>query len=136
MGWDGVKLKGKTDKHVLDHVLGELNRRWEVLEHHITGDAVYLAVKLSDTEEQDPGRVIGFVVVYEHTPDGWTMFKWMDEDMGPCACDAPASLIQKLSPVKAGGWGYATEWRRRCLEYGLPNRRKTVRRKPAKGAKR
>ena len=39
--------------------------------------------------------------------------KWIDETMGPCCCDCPASILKLLSETEST---FALEWRKRCKE--------------------
>ncbi len=109
MGWDCVKLHDTTRVGVLRHVLADLGPDRKALASHITGDAAYLAVHSPTTDD-----VAGVVVAYEHRPDGWSCFKWMIEDEGPCYYDAPLSLLDTLT---AEPQYYAAEWRTKCRQW-------------------
>lgn len=112
MGWDGIKLPTGTTP--ADYVHRDIQSCGHTIEHmHATSDAVYAAVRLcTPSPFNDAGEVEAVVVAVRHD-GGFCCFKWMHEAEGPCYYDAPASLLDALTPTDAG---YAPAWRARCRE--------------------
>ena len=71
---------------------------------------VYLAYEKPD------GQVFGIVCLIHWSPkerDGFNFrYKDMTEDMGPCACNCPAKILDLLTDPPSNAW--AAEWRARC----------------------
>jgi len=71
---------------------------------------VYLAYEKPD------GQVFGIVCLIHWSPkerDGFNFrYKEMTEDMGPCACNCPAKILDLLTDPPSNAW--AAEWRARC----------------------
>lgn len=112
MGWDGIKLPTGTTP--ADYVRRDIEAAGNHVEHlHATGEAVYAAVRLGRRSPfHDAGDVEGVVVAVRHDC-GYCCFKWMHEAEGPCYYNAPAELLDALTPTDVG---YAPAWRARCRE--------------------
>jgi hypothetical protein len=111
MGWDGIELRNETPAQFVRRDLEAAGN--EVLRLYQVGPAVYAAVRLAkpDTINQ-AGDVIALVIATRH--DGrYCWFKWMHEAEGPCYYDAPAELLEVLTPTDCG---WAPAWRARCRE--------------------
>ncbi len=120
MGWTGYyathyKRDGSIDRKAeLDY---ELFTRWygtegahELLKSAVVGSTYYAAAR------SQRGNVYGLVVLTQTSrkmEDGCNFwYKDMSEDMGPCECDCPLSILKLLSPTDSE---YALDWRR-CRE--------------------
>lgn len=112
MGWDGIKLPtGTTPAEFVRQDIEAAGNHVEQL--HAAGGAVYAAVRLARADTLSAaGDVVALVVAVRHD-GGFCCFKWMHEAEGPCYYDAPASLLDALTPTDAG---YAPAWRARCRE--------------------
>ncbi len=126
MGWDGLKLPANVTPaaHVRQDIEAAGN---EVLGCWHIGAAVYAAVRLAKADTlSEAGAVVALVVALRHEPGGFCCFKWMHEAEGPHYHDAPAALLNLLTPTDAY---YAPAWRARCREHiadraaGRPPRR-------------
>lgn len=112
MGWDGITLPAGTTP--AEYVRRDIEAAGNHVEHlHAAGGAVYAAVRLAKADTiSAAGDVVGLVVAVRHDR-GYCCFKWMHEAEGPCYYDAPAALLDSLTPTDAG---YAPAWRARCRE--------------------
>jgi GNAT superfamily N-acetyltransferase len=68
------------------------------------GCTAYVAVR-------DGTEVCGIVMTLRETESGDIRFRAIEEDFGPFACEAPLSLLAKLSPAKSD---MAQQWRKDC----------------------
>ena len=111
MGWDGIELKNETPAQFVRRDIEAAGN--EVLRLYHVGQAIYAAVRLANADTiNKAGDVIALVVVTRHE-NGYCLFKWMHEAEGPCYYDAPAELLDVLTPCEAM---YAPAWRERCRE--------------------
>ena len=106
MGWSFMhRYSGYTNEEFFKQEFGR-----DVLAVAGTLHEVYLACKLKD------GRVIGVVCLTKWAPkdrDGFNYgYKDMTEDMGPCACNCPAKILDLLTDPPCNEW--AAEWRAKC----------------------
>jgi hypothetical protein len=117
-----------TDKSTKDVVVDELTFETEdghggrVLDIARVGSCYYVA-----WERRSPERtfVMGVVVIVSRKAD-YVVTKVVTEDMGPCDSNAPARILDLLSPLEAfDGGEYAARWRQRCRD------RSAVRSRPA-----
>ena len=99
--------KGQSN---FDFFAGELAEGYELLDAAQAGfGTVHLAVKRPD------GKVYGSTVVVKYTPrakDGWNFgFVWTDESAGPYPANAPARILDLLSPLEELGYeGNSLKW--------------------------
>lgn len=102
------RAKGITnDEWFQREVLGE---GCTILASSTIKGVYYAAVRNDDT-----GWVWALVIKTHRAPRSYHNFGWksMDETMGPCYYDAPAKVLDLLSPTESE---YANEWRARCRE--------------------
>jgi len=116
MGWDGIELSpGQTadgfiraDIEAAGNTVVEMNRG--------PSGEFYVALRLGkDVAPFKAGDVMGLVVAVERRGKH-TMFKWMDETMGPCYYKATRKLLYSLTALPSGGTGYALKWRHECAD--------------------
>lgn len=123
MGWTGLYTDRPT-KEILTEELTFSNEKG-------SGRIVAIATKLNvsyiawertyaaGTDSMHAGKsfIIGMVVLH-HRKCGEFTYKDMTEDMGPCASECPAAILDLLSPVDDFASGdcakWATAWRERC----------------------
>lgn len=119
MGWTGYhREKGQTDR---EHLQNELCRDGlRIVECATITDGeyrvFYAAVRYEQATAGFPeGYTFGLVVLQKWMRAGYENYyrKEMDETMGPCYYDAPAKVLDALSPTDSD---YATEWRAKCRE--------------------
>jgi hypothetical protein len=112
MGWDGIKLA--PQQTAAAYVRQDIEAAGHAVRHvHATHDAVYLAVQIAaDGGHDKAGDVVGLVVAVRYDR-GFTWLKWMHEAEGPYYHAAPVSLLDALTPPRAG---YALQWRDRCRD--------------------
>lgn len=111
MGWDGIELKDETPAQFVRRDIEAAGN--EVLRLYHVGPAIYAAVRLSKPDTiSKAGDVVALVIATRHER-GYCLFKWMHEAEGPCYYDAPAELLEALTPCEAM---YAPAWRARCRE--------------------
>ena len=89
----------------------------KVLRSALAGMRVYYAavehIRL-DTGKRDVFAVVCLVRYNPRDKEGYIFgYKDMDETMGPCESDCPASILDLLTPIDAK---YALDWRARCRE--------------------
>jgi hypothetical protein len=119
MGWDGVELKpGQTaESYIRKDIEAAGNSVVEM--HRGPEGEFYVAVKLNNQLGYYPeGYVMGLVVLVEKR-DRYTMFKWMDETMGPCYYAVSRKLFRELSALPENS-GYAAEWRQKVEALAYP----------------
>lgn len=116
MGWTYTcENIGRDRRAWLDwhYTRGSTNRKWNVLKSALVGTTYYAAVRL-----EEPGHatiVFGLVVLTDakrKASDNYT-FGWkdMDETMGPYHCEAPAAILDLLTPTTNKN---ALRWRTDC----------------------
>lgn len=78
--------------------------------HELVADAMVGSTYYAAVRDLRDGSVFAIVAL---TSIEWGEFgiKEMDEDMGPCAYDCPARILDKLSPTDSE---FANAWRERC----------------------
>ena len=119
MGWTSYNANyyknGKVDikKEVEDYF--ERNntetRYYKVLKTSVVGSTVYLAV---ETHNSNNEKIVfaGVFLTRTNMKDYYNFaYKDMDETVGPCYYDCPASILKLLSPTDSE---YANEWRKAC----------------------
>ena len=77
------------------------------------GSTVY-AIGWSDAPDRP--RVYFGVVCLTSRRNGYFAYKDMTEDMGPCAYDPPAKMLDMLDRLAPNPTGYAAEWRQKCRD--------------------
>ena len=87
----------------------------KVLRSALAGMRVYYAavehIRL-DTGKRDVFAVVCLVRYNPRDKEGYIFgYKDLDETVGPCECDCPASILDLLTPIDAK---YALDWRARC----------------------
>ena len=105
MGWTTYhRSKGQTHP---EHFESEMNPSMKILESSTKGNTFYAAVQKED------GEVFALVILFQWAPRSYYNFgtKWMDETVGPYQSEAPAKILDLLTPT---GSKYAIEWRERC----------------------
>ena len=103
MGWDYFKpTPGKSTAEIL---AGEFSSIQFKATAQI-GRTFYAAAERRD----EPGEVFGLVILTNRQGASFG-YKVMDEGMGPCESEAPAAILDLLSPTKSE---YAINWRARC----------------------
>ena len=133
MGWTSYhasyyKCNGSVDRKAEcdAYFLEGLNRgHYEVLKSAIVGSVYYAAVRHlkryvgRDENGQDIYKDVVnepvFAVVFLTQTDSKDYFNFsykdMSEDMGPCECNCPVSILKLLSPTDSE---WALEWREKC----------------------
>ena len=119
MGWDGVELRpGQTAESFIRSDIESNGNTVEEMHRGPEGE-FYVALRLGrDVEDFKKGSVMGLVVLTERSGPH-TMFKWMDETMGPCYYAVSRSLFRKLSPLPERS-GYAAGWRQNVKTFSFP----------------
>ncbi|MCM1218800.1 MAG: hypothetical protein NC548_30315 [Lachnospiraceae bacterium] len=129
MGWTGT-IATRYKKGIIDrkaecdgYFMEGLNAgHYEVLKSTMRGSVYYAAVQ---NKTRYVGRDEKNKPVYEPIENGavwaavfltsvegpWFYYKDMSEDMGPCECDCPTSILNLLSETDSE---YALAWRERC----------------------
>lgn len=106
MGWTTYhRAKGQTHA---EHFATDLNKNLEIIESSAKGGTFYAAVRNKETAE-----VFALVILFRWAPRDYYNFgtKWMDETVGPCEDEAPAKILDLLTPTDSK---WANEWRERC----------------------
>lgn len=99
---------GTKDKTWKEFIFSEINTEdHKILQCSIKGSVAYLACRIKT------GEVYGLVLLLT-TDNGDKGYKPVEESMGPFECQAPKSLIAKLSPTDSE---YALKWRQACLDF-------------------
>ena len=107
MGWTSY-YRAKGEKHA-EHFQREMDPKYEIIESAAKGGAFYAAVKNKET-----GAVEGLVILFRWTRGDFNFTtKWMGENYGPNADEAPAKVLDALSPTDDE---YALAWRAKCRE--------------------
>ncbi len=107
MGWVSYyRPKGETDRtHFERELLSSPDD--EIVQCASTNRVFYAAVRTIST-----GEVWALVVLMKWTRGRFNFaYKDMDETMGPAEADAPAAVLDALTPTDHE---YALEWRQRC----------------------
>jgi hypothetical protein len=107
MGWLTYnRPKGETDR---DHFQAKMSPGYRIVECATVNSVFYAAVRDND------GEVSAFVALIHRAPNSYYNFgyKDMDENMGPGACEAPARVLDALTPTEHP---YAVEWRKQCRD--------------------
>lgn len=106
MGWTSLyRPKGTSNAEFFASEFGSQRR---IEENATIRGAFYAAVRNLETDE-----VWGLVALIRWAPRSSYNFtyKTMSEDMGPCYYDAPAKVLDRLTPTEST---YALEWREKC----------------------
>lgn len=106
MGWSFYH-RDKGETHA-EHFAKELDPKYTILASATKGFTFYAAVKNIET-----GAVDGLVILFRWSTREFFNFgtKWMDESVGPCESEAPAKVLDLLTPTTSE---WANEWRERC----------------------
>lgn len=107
MGWVSYhRAKGETDRAHFERELLR-NPDYEIVQCASKNRVFYAAVRTIST-----GEVWALVVLMQWTRGQFNFaYKDLDETMGPAAADAPAAVLDALTPTDHD---YAVEWRERC----------------------
>lgn len=107
MGWLFYhRPKGESDRQ---HFQQKLNTDDEIIECATKNCVFYAAVRTKST-----GEVWALVILIRRTRGELNFgYKDMTETMGPAVADAPASVLDRLTPTDNE---YALEWRQRCRD--------------------
>ncbi len=129
MGWTGQIAthykKGRIDRKAEcdGYFMEGLNAgHYEVLRSTLKGSVYYAAIQnkvryAGRNEASEPiyepieNGTIWAAVFLTSVESGWFYYKDMDETVGPCECDCPASILNLLSETDSE---WANEWRERC----------------------
>lgn len=131
MGWLEMRDMGgyATPRSYLDNLFTTVREdcRQTVLASAMVGSTYYAAVER--LKANGDREVIAAVCLTSHKPraaDGYVFgYKSMDETMGPCESECPASILDELTATDRE---YALAWRTRCRKNAA--RRKLERAKP------
>jgi hypothetical protein len=114
VGWTySNRTKGLTTRQWFEEEFewGPGKRR-EIVADGISGATYYAAVRDNEDLGHGHGHVWAFVAVTRRAAGYWNFgYKDMDETMGPWDAEAPARVLDVLSPT---GDDTALEWRARC----------------------
>lgn len=114
MGWTTLhRDKGMTDREFFEAEFPEmLTKRGKIVTCASKNGAFYAAVRNHDDAPYMPGKTWALVVLIQRTRGYYNFgYKEMSEDMGPGADEAPAGVLDKLSPTDNQ---HALEWRAAC----------------------
>lgn len=122
MGWTSYhRKKGETDReHLQRELCGDYLQIVEcatVTDHEYR--VFYAAVRyVQDRGIIKAGHTFGLVVLQQWVRGDYNYCrKEIDESMGPGYCDAPAKVLDALSPLDPDDKRpYAAEWRAKCRE--------------------
>lgn len=104
MGWTSIKHSGDIIKDLKKCIIGS-DKNFEILEHSIKSNVIYLAVK-----NKIKNVILAEIVLY-NIKNGEIFFKDMSEFEGPYYYGCPKKIIKLLSPTDNE---YALEWRKKC----------------------
>ena len=124
MGWtftSELRLSGKSKKDYVDGICTWEGERDGVpfkakpLKSVFVGSTYYAAIeRLSEDGSCEVFAVVFLTSSKPNDPDGYTFgYKDMDETVGLCSYDCPASILDLLTPTDHQ---YAAEWRAACRE--------------------
>jgi len=108
MGWTFTnRPKGTSDR---DWFTAELGEGLDILATHSTFRVFYAAVRNANTDQ-----VFALVALKQWNRDDYYNFgtKVMDETVGPCEAEAPAKILDLLTPTDSD---WANEWRQKCWD--------------------
>ena len=136
MGWTYTSANiGRDRRAWLDwhYTRRSTDRKWTVLKSALVGTTYYAAVRL---EEQGHRAVVfGLVVLTDakrKASDNYT-FGWkdMDETMGPYECEAPAAVLDLLTPTtNKNALRWRTDCRRNLLDAARTRKARSSKPKP------
>ena len=119
MGWTGTYLyTNPKGKERIVSAIRQEGLEWSDKEHGINsrvidsalvGNTVYCAVHYVN-EEKGRDEVYGCVILTEYRK-GEFLTKAISEEMGPCECDCPKRILDKLTPTDRE---WAKKWREKC----------------------
>ena len=116
MGWTGRAYYGTTRAERLAKMLEVYNweddtRKIETIDAVLVGTTAYVAVKrtIKATGESD----VSAAVILSNLKKYELVTKEISEFMGPCECDCPRRILDKLTATDSE---WANEWRRKCRE--------------------
>lgn len=107
MGWTGCNIPCPQTKgeRVWETLRQEGFHREDIVDMAMVGTTLYMAVRYES-------GIFGVVILTDYDRyNGMFYTKVVSEDMGPCECDCPKHVLDKLSPTDHE---YAIEWRKRC----------------------
>jgi len=107
MGWTFYdRSKGESDRAHFERELLD-GTDYEIVECATVDSVFYAAVRTITT-----GDVRAMVVLMDRTHDDFNFgYRELDEDAGPVSADAPAAVLDALTPTDNE---FALEWRRQC----------------------
>ena len=114
MGWTGTyRAPGITDRAFFEREFPTMLTQYgEVVACATVRGAFYAAVRNNDTGPYLPGETWALVVLIRRGRGDYNFtYKEMDENMGPGVDDAPAAVLDALSPTDHE---HAAPWRARC----------------------
>lgn len=116
MGWISYKAtfykKGRIDKIEEIKSLYNNEENFKLLKASAVGNTIYTAVEHTKDNEK---KVFGVVYLTSTNmkEDYNFAYKEVEESLGPCEIDCPASILKLLTPIDSE---YANEWRNKCWE--------------------
>lgn len=119
MGWTGIDKNmtyAEEKQEVLNHLVWDNSK---VLALSKKNNVWYAAVEITgeaDAWVSKNGKYVIAGVVLVQRYKGETMFKVMDETMGPTESYAPKKILKLLSDLVPEKSRYAQDWRERCLK--------------------
>ncbi len=114
MGWlFQHRDPGMSDREWFERELPEtLTRYGHIVACATVKSVFYAAVQNHDDHPSEPGRTWALVVLVRRQRGAHNFgYKDMDEDMGPGDCEAPAAVLDALSPTTKE---WALQWREEC----------------------
>ena len=111
MSWNSIKSDKKSHKEQKDFLKNEFSdNRVEVIDLASKSNVWYMAIRYIYTK-----KVFAVVVVVKSTSKEF-MWKTLDEFMEPFYYDCPKKILNLLSELNVGSYGYknAKMWRLKC----------------------
>jgi hypothetical protein len=125
MGWLFYhRPPGQSDR---DHFAPKLGDKREIVACATVHNVFYAAVRDLEDDYRKPGEVWAFIALLRRQRGEFNFgYKDMSETMGPVECNAPARVLDALTPTDNE---YALEWREECRKnLAKAEERKKVRR--------
>lgn len=117
MGWTSYHLDDTTPKGRKAEIdsMNTWSRDGEssrVLRSVMRGSTYYAAIEWTTPEKREVWAAVYLTQINNKEYFNF-YYKDMSEDMGPCECNAPAAILDLLTPTTSK---YANAWRTRCRE--------------------
>ena len=115
MGWTFThKPKGMPVKAFFEKQWRDI----DILECYVKNGAAYMACRFKDLSKDPRTWAAVCLIRYDRNSHEFNFGdKDMDETMGPCYYDAPAKVLDMLTPIPKGQEdSYAAKWRAKCRE--------------------